>query len=262
MWMKVVRNWSLGFGSLGGVANIVIPRQLHKQRRSLTYEASLLFVHNLELTIQHFLSINFECSWLMRENFLWRIVCPGEGLPPELVQDMFSSRWVTQEGLGLSICRKILKLMNGKLQYIRESERCYFLVVLDLPMPRRSLKIVGWFYPPSFQFSIFTYLSRSNTAEVPPRHTILRILGGHLFSSFRPHKLDYCWLVATGNTHSLWLYVSSAIFALILSGKLNFEVQTTGAISYDDERRQAAKYSSARTAEIYIVISILSHLTI
>lgn len=73
----------------------------------------------------------------------FRIVCPGEGLPHELVQDMFSSRWVTQEGLGLSICRKILKLMNGELQYIRESERCYFLVVLDLPMPRRGLKIVG-----------------------------------------------------------------------------------------------------------------------
>lgn len=68
----------------------------------------------------------------------FRIVCPGEGLPPELVQDMFhSSRWVTQEGLGLSMCRKILKLMNGEVQYIRESERCYFLVVLEVPMPRK-----------------------------------------------------------------------------------------------------------------------------
>ncbi|PHT39342.1 Phytochrome B [Capsicum baccatum] len=64
-----------------------------------------------------------------------RIVCPGEGLPPELVQDMFhSSRWVAQEGLGLSMCRKMLKLMNGEIQYIRESERCYFLIILDLPM--------------------------------------------------------------------------------------------------------------------------------
>ncbi|PHT51485.1 Phytochrome B [Capsicum baccatum] len=45
-----------------------------------------------------------------------RIVCPGEGLPPELVQDMFhSSRWVAQEGLGLSMCRKMLKLMNGEI---------------------------------------------------------------------------------------------------------------------------------------------------
>lgn len=67
----------------------------------------------------------------------FRMACPGEGLPPELVQDMFhSSRWMTQEGLGLSMCRKILKLMNGEVQYIRESERCYFLIVLELPLSR------------------------------------------------------------------------------------------------------------------------------
>ncbi|KAL2530642.1 Phytochrome B [Forsythia ovata] len=66
----------------------------------------------------------------------FRIMCPGEGLPPELVQDTFhNSQWVTQEGLGLSMCRKILKLMNGEVQYIRESERCYFLIILDLPIP-------------------------------------------------------------------------------------------------------------------------------
>ncbi|KAL9139939.1 hypothetical protein ABFS82_14G003800 [Erythranthe guttata] len=69
----------------------------------------------------------------------FRIVSPGEGIPPELVQDMFhSSRWVTQEGLGLSMCRKILKLMKGEVQYIRESERCYFLIVLDLPLLQQS----------------------------------------------------------------------------------------------------------------------------
>ncbi|GFZ09086.1 phytochrome B [Actinidia rufa] len=73
----------------------------------------------------------------------FRIVCPGEGLPPELVQDMFhSSRWVTQEGLGLSMCRKILKLMNGEVQYSRESERCYFLIILELPMPTRRSRSV------------------------------------------------------------------------------------------------------------------------
>lgn len=74
---------------------------------------------------------------------LCRIACPGEGLPPELVQDMFhSSRWVTQEGLGLSMCRKILKSMKGEVQYIRESERCYFLIVLDLPLLHKDQKTV------------------------------------------------------------------------------------------------------------------------
>ncbi|KAK9992095.1 hypothetical protein SO802_027080 [Lithocarpus litseifolius] len=82
-----------------------------------------------------------DAHTLVRTEF--RMVSPGEGLPPELVQDMFhSSRWLTQEGLGLSMCRKILKLMNGEVQYIRESERSYFLVILELPMPRRGLKSI------------------------------------------------------------------------------------------------------------------------
>ncbi|KAF5737064.1 Phytochrome B isoform 1 [Tripterygium wilfordii] len=73
----------------------------------------------------------------------FRMVCPGEGLPPQLVQDMFhSSQWMTQEGLGLSMCRKILRLMNGDVQCIRESERCYFLVILELPMSRGGSKSI------------------------------------------------------------------------------------------------------------------------
>ncbi|XP_020555118.1 phytochrome B isoform X2 [Sesamum indicum] len=65
----------------------------------------------------------------------FRIICPGEGLPPQLVQDTFhSNRWVTQEGLALSMSRKFLKLMNGEVQYIIESESCYFLIILELPM--------------------------------------------------------------------------------------------------------------------------------
>ncbi|KAI3911104.1 hypothetical protein MKW92_012208 [Papaver armeniacum] len=71
----------------------------------------------------------------------FRIECPGEGLPPELVQDVFNSnRWLTQEGLALNMSRKILKLMNGEVQYVRGSERCSFLIILELPMPRRASK--------------------------------------------------------------------------------------------------------------------------
>ncbi|KNA10706.1 hypothetical protein SOVF_141830 [Spinacia oleracea] len=69
----------------------------------------------------------------------FRLVSPGEGLPPELVQDMFrNSNWSTKEGIGLSMCRKILKIMNGEVQYIRESERSYFLIILEFPC--RGLK--------------------------------------------------------------------------------------------------------------------------
>lgn len=71
------------------------------------------------------------------------MVSPGEGLPLESVQDMFhSSGWLTEEGLGLRMCRKIVGLMNGEVEYIRESERSYFLVILELPMPQRGLKSI------------------------------------------------------------------------------------------------------------------------
>lgn len=95
----------------------------------------------VEIHVRPTLKQSSEGQTIVHNEF--RMVCPGEGLPPELVQDMFhSSRWMTQEGLGLSMCRKILKLMNGEVQYIRESERCYFLIILELPMPRRGSKSI------------------------------------------------------------------------------------------------------------------------
>ncbi|XP_076957878.1 phytochrome B-like [Bidens hawaiensis] len=70
----------------------------------------------------------------------FRIMAPGEGLPPEMVQDMFnSSQSSTEDGLGLRMCRKIVKLMNGDVQYIRESDRCYFLIILQLPPDRLDI---------------------------------------------------------------------------------------------------------------------------
>ncbi|KAK1279729.1 Phytochrome B [Acorus gramineus] len=86
----------------------------------------------IEIQVRPNLKQNSDGNQLL--NLQFRITCPGEGLTPELVQDMFhSSRWATQEGLGLSMCRKILKLMKGEVQYIRESERCYFLIKIELP---------------------------------------------------------------------------------------------------------------------------------
>ncbi|KAM7280036.1 hypothetical protein ACFE04_007170 [Oxalis oulophora] len=79
--------------------------------------------------------VRFEFRILFYE----RIACPGDGLPPKLIQDMFNScQWTTKEGLGLSMCRKILELMSGEVRYMRESEKCYFLVVLELPTSRED----------------------------------------------------------------------------------------------------------------------------
>lgn len=95
----------------------------------------------VEILVRPSLKVHDGHTLLLTE---FRMVCPGEGLPPELVQDMFhSSRWTTQEGLGLSMCRKILKLMDGDVQYIRESERCYFLIILELPIRRRGSKSIS-----------------------------------------------------------------------------------------------------------------------
>ncbi|KAI3880703.1 hypothetical protein MKX03_008114 [Papaver bracteatum] len=81
----------------------------------------------------------------------FRIGCSGEGLPHELVQDVFNSnRWLTQEGLALNMSRKILRLMNGEVQYFKGSERCSFLIILELRMlRRRSKKAVHQAYPHS-----------------------------------------------------------------------------------------------------------------
>ncbi|KAL4202409.1 hypothetical protein AMTRI_Chr02g220870 [Amborella trichopoda] len=88
----------------------------------------------VEIEVKPYLKLISDGMGIVHLEF--RMACPGEGLPSDLVQDMFHrSRWVTQEGLGLNMCRKILKLMNGEVQYIRESERCYFLIIVELPSP-------------------------------------------------------------------------------------------------------------------------------
>lgn len=58
----------------------------------------------------------------------------GEGLPSNVLQDMFEGekQWTTQEGLGLCMSRKILSKMNGHVHYVREQDKCYFLVELEL----------------------------------------------------------------------------------------------------------------------------------
>ncbi|OVA18829.1 PAS domain [Macleaya cordata] len=62
-----------------------------------------------------------------------RMTHPGQGLPSEVVQDMFEegTQSATQEGLSLSMSRKLLRMMNGHVQYIKEPTRCYFLIEVE-----------------------------------------------------------------------------------------------------------------------------------
>ncbi|KAM7505905.1 hypothetical protein LguiB_004809 [Lonicera macranthoides] len=64
----------------------------------------------------------------------FRMSHPGKGLPAALVEDMFGgrNRWSTQEGLALNLSHKLLNKMNGHVDYVREQNKCYFLVDLEL----------------------------------------------------------------------------------------------------------------------------------
>lgn len=68
-------------------------------------------------------------------HFEFRVSHPGSGIPEDLVQQMYDrSQEITQEGMGLSVSRKLVKLMNGDVKYIREPGICYFLVTVELPL--------------------------------------------------------------------------------------------------------------------------------
>ena len=68
---------------------------------------------------------------------------PGQGLPAALIQDMFEggNTWTTQEGFGLNLSRKLLNRMNGKVQYVREHNKCYFVVDIQLKMKKERRRL-------------------------------------------------------------------------------------------------------------------------
>lgn len=73
-----------------------------------------------------------------------RMTHNGEGLPSEVVQDMFEggNQWTTQEGLGLCMSRKILSRMNGHVRYIREQNKCYFRIDIQLRTRKERQRIL------------------------------------------------------------------------------------------------------------------------
>nr|AHZ63971.1 phytochrome [Encephalartos barteri] len=65
----------------------------------------------------------------------FRITHPGPGIPEDLIKEMFDpSREMSQEGLGLYMCQKLVKIMNGDVQYIREAGKSSFIVTVELPL--------------------------------------------------------------------------------------------------------------------------------
>ncbi|KAI3800698.1 hypothetical protein L1987_28792 [Smallanthus sonchifolius] len=64
----------------------------------------------------------------------FRMTHPGPGLPADIIRDMFEGRedQGTQEGLALNISRKLLKIMKGHVYYVKDDNKCGFLIDIEL----------------------------------------------------------------------------------------------------------------------------------
>ncbi|KAL5700455.1 hypothetical protein ACHQM5_025894 [Ranunculus cassubicifolius] len=62
-----------------------------------------------------------------------RLTHSGSGIPEELLSQMFESDGDTsEEGVSLLVCRKLLRLMNGDVQYLREAGKSSFIITVEL----------------------------------------------------------------------------------------------------------------------------------
>ncbi|KAL9244809.1 hypothetical protein vseg_018535 [Gypsophila vaccaria] len=67
----------------------------------------------------------------------FRITHPSPGIPENLIREMFHrSPGMSREGLSLYISHKLVKVMNGTLQYLRGDHTSSFIVLLEFPVAR------------------------------------------------------------------------------------------------------------------------------
>lgn len=60
-------------------------------------------------------------------------------MPDDLLSEMFgTSEDPSEEGLGLLVCRKLLRLMNGDVRYLREAGKSGFIVSVELASAPKS----------------------------------------------------------------------------------------------------------------------------
>nr|DAD20240.1 TPA_asm: hypothetical protein HUJ06_021703 [Nelumbo nucifera] len=66
------------------------------------------------------------------------ITHPAPGIPDALIQEMFHhSPSVSREGLGLYISQKLVTIMHGTVQYLREAERSSLIIFIEFPLVHR-----------------------------------------------------------------------------------------------------------------------------
>ncbi|KAH0461030.1 hypothetical protein IEQ34_008605 [Dendrobium chrysotoxum] len=62
-----------------------------------------------------------------------RITHTGFGVPEDLLSQMFGGKEdLSEEGMSLLVCRKLLKLMNGDARYLREANKSAFILSAEL----------------------------------------------------------------------------------------------------------------------------------
>ncbi|KAG2719579.1 hypothetical protein I3760_03G272100 [Carya illinoinensis] len=65
----------------------------------------------------------------------FRITHPAPGVPENLIQEMFHHNpHVSREGLSLYISQKLVKIMNGTVQYLREADKSSFIILVEFPL--------------------------------------------------------------------------------------------------------------------------------
>ncbi|CAL9078133.1 unnamed protein product [Musa acuminata var. zebrina] len=76
----------------------------------------------------------------------FRIIDPAPGIPEALVQEMFQhSQGISRGGHGLYVSQKLVKIMNGTVQYVRETVRSSFIIILlEFPLvkPHRLENVI------------------------------------------------------------------------------------------------------------------------
>lgn len=76
-----------------------------------------------------------SCSSLLLTSFIFlgcRITHTG-AVPEDLLSQMFGSNSeTTDEGVSLLISRKLVKLMNGDVNYLREAGKSTFIISVEL----------------------------------------------------------------------------------------------------------------------------------
>lgn len=90
----------------------------------------VLSTHGLLLFIQNHNRLR-TISWI-------RITHSGGGVPEELLNQMFGSDGdASEEGMSLFISRKLLKLMNGDVRYLREAGKATFIISVELAVAHK-----------------------------------------------------------------------------------------------------------------------------